>query len=132
MKEIEYTTENIRELCYQDNIGGIQCYIINLGKFPVAYIKLPNTHPWYGKDYNELPDFPVNGGLTYSEPILYLAHNYRIGGGWFLGWDYGHIGDYTAFAPNEEDHKYNIKEIFIDILKAVTFAMLEELKNESN
>lgn len=32
-----------------------------------GYVGIPEEHPAYGKDYNDLPDFDVHGGLTFSK-----------------------------------------------------------------
>ena len=49
-----------------------------------GYVKVPESHPWYGKGYDEinnLMDYDCPGGLTYSE------------GGW-IGFDTLHLMDY--------------------------------------
>jgi hypothetical protein len=50
-----------------------------------GYISLPLGHPWYGKDYDELSEVSVHGGLTYSK---------EEDGRWVIGFDTAHTGDH--------------------------------------
>lgn len=101
-------------------------YIISQGRFPVAYIKVPEKSKYYQKNYDEI-DLDVHGGLTYSRN--YLAIEDKVLQGWFLGWDYAHVGDYIALPSeieNEDDtHKWTVEEIQEDVYRA-----LRELRNE--
>lgn len=49
-----------------------------------GYIMVEDTHPWYAKDYNELSDVDVHGGLTYRG--LFPTYSW-------LGFDCAHAGD---------------------------------------
>ena len=63
---------------------------------PNAYIRIPEDHPYYGKDYTEIDDKGiVHCGFTFSGNNLHK--DYGLQDGWYLGWDYGHIGDYTDY-----------------------------------
>lgn len=63
---------------------------------PNAYIRIPESHPHYGKDYTEIDDKGiVHCGFTFSGKNL--NKKYGLPDGWYLGWDYGHIGDYADY-----------------------------------
>jgi hypothetical protein len=46
-----------------------------------GYVSIPEGHKFYGKNYDELYELDVNGGLTYSEPEE---------SGWVVGFDTAH------------------------------------------
>ena len=53
-----------------------------------GYVALPFTHPFYGKDYQDLDDIEVHGGLTFSGYLHHVALDKYL-----LGFDCGHAGD---------------------------------------
>lgn len=58
---------------------GVECAIANGAGWVNGYVRVPEGHPWHGKDYDDIPA-DVHGGLTYS------------GGDW-IGFDTAHLGD---------------------------------------
>ena len=69
---------------------GLDYYVLNLGTHPCAYIDVTDTS-LHDIEYEEI-DIIVHGGLTYSRPFLATVDKT----GWFIGWDYGHYGDFTG------------------------------------
>lgn len=59
-----------------------------IGGWGSGYVCLPNWHPWYGKDYEELYDteISVHGGLTYTDYD-------DIEDLWVIGFDTNHYSD---------------------------------------
>lgn len=100
MKEMIYQKDEKRELLDSGICFGYKYYILNLGTHPTAYINIPKRHPFYNKDnyeiYDICYDIEVHGGLTYSKGYLWISDNEKIKG-WFIGWDYGHYGDYAGY-----------------------------------
>lgn len=64
---------------------GLTYYIVTLGSHPCAYVNVKDTI-FNGKFYEDIP-IECHGGLTYSDNYLYGIE------GWFIGWDYAHLGD---------------------------------------
>lgn len=62
------------------------------GWFPCGYVNVKGTS-LDGMDYDHIDGIDCHGGLTYSENRLLLDY-----GGWWIGWDYGHNGDYCGFT----------------------------------
>jgi hypothetical protein len=58
--------------------------------FGCGYIGVPATHPWFGKDYNSLPDVTVHRGITWAADHV---GNHSPDGFWWLGFDTSHFGD---------------------------------------
>ena len=67
--------------------GLLASYIGSTGVYN-GYVSLPLDHPWYGKDYDDLPDVDVHGGLTYAN-----MENDR----WVIGFDTCHLYDTAQY-----------------------------------
>ena len=98
--------------------------VISLGSHPCAYVGVKAEHPLFGIDYDEMYEkdiaIDVHGGVTYTSREV-------IGMGldrWWIGWDYAHSGDYTAFSSEisesykklrRHERKWTLKEIKEDV-----------------
>ena len=95
---------------------------MNLGTHPTAYIRIPKGHKYYEVFYDEI-DLSVHGGLTYSEDYLNISENQKVDG-YFIGWDYGHCGDYAGYEmamPEEyrtDGKKWTTEEILKEVREA--------------
>jgi hypothetical protein len=98
---METLLQNIKEQ-FIDPESGYDCYIVQnpLGLHYCGYVWVPSDHPCFGKDFSELEDIPVHGGVTYAESYL---------GGWLIGFDCAHFSDYIP-GYDVGDPK-NFKEI---------------------
>lgn len=109
--------------------GEFYWVILSLGMHPCSYIGVPKTHPFYGLDYDDIYDkygydaLDVHGGITFTDPEVHpnpiLLENY-----WFVGWDYGHSGDYACYKGislnyNDTMHKWTLKELQKELKKAL-------------
>ena len=107
MKEMVYSNEYKREVLDTGYFHGFFYYILNLGTHPTAYIRIPEKHSCYEKEYDEI-DIDVHGGLTFSDYELYTENNTELEG-WFIGWDYMHYGDNIGTLDN--GYKWTTEEI---------------------
>lgn len=57
-----------------------------------GYLGIPPEHPWYNKNYNEIDNVVIHGGLTWSESHL-PNWNKDSDDFWWLGFDTAHGGD---------------------------------------
>lgn len=121
MKEMVYSAERKNEILDTGFCFGLLYYILNLGTHPTAYIKIPENSKYYKKDMYDI-DIAVHGGITYAEDGLY-ADNREVQG-WFIGWDYGHYGDYAGYEeilPNNmrtNGKKWTTEEIKKEVREA--------------
>jgi hypothetical protein len=110
-------------------VNGFECRAIRLNHpwagYINGYIKVPSTHPWWGKDIDQLYDISVHGGVTYSESGLHTSKGDEQG--WWVGFDTAHwqdlnpcklpdgieIGDPTEFQT------YRTMEYVIEQLKSL-------------
>lgn len=118
-KEVIYKTHFSRELLVSGECLGYKYWIMNFGTHPVAYVEIPKNHKLYGERRYSI-DIDVHGGITYTSPELYIAPYEEIKDSWFIGWDYGHAGDYLGWFAEfgyytPEYKKWTTKEIQQDV-----------------
>lgn len=94
---------------------------MSLGSHPCAYVELPKEHKWYGECYDNI-FIDCHGGLTYSstQGIIFPSNNPNHRDGYWIGWDYAHLGDYCYNDYNFESNAkhWTTEEIFEEV-KAV-------------
>lgn len=129
-KEITYGEEPY--IAYDNIIGGRQVFIIYMGMHPCAYVECDTNY--YG---NEFGDEPVHWGFTYYNTLLHWK--IRLSGydeekmkKYYIGWDYGHFGDYMEHRGKivNEGKKWTTDEIIEEIKRAVEW--LNEKENKQN
>ena len=94
--------------------------IVSLGSHPCAYIELPKEHKYYGKGYDDIP-IDCHGGLTYSsEGLLPSNHDCHRDGFW-IGWDYAHLGDYCGWFNvfDSTGKKWTTEEILQEVKEVI-------------
>lgn len=95
-------SEEVDKMQFDDEATGLPCIIRRNGHAGnlCGYVGVPEGHPWFGTNYNELLDVGVHGGLTFSEAceeedkehgICHVAED-GVKRFW-LGFDCGHGGD---------------------------------------
>ena len=72
---------------YDEQREGVRVVVLHTrGSHYCAYLGVPDGHPLAGFDYDRVP-LDVHGGLTFAGRFS------DMGGWWFYGWDYAHLGD---------------------------------------
>lgn len=132
MNEMIYTTKRKIEILDSGYCLGLLYYILSLGAYPCAYVRIPQEHEFYKKDFGSI-DIDVHGGLTYSRDYLWVSENQRVEG-WFIGWDYAHYGDYLGFVKFysidiNQDKKWTTEEIYKDV-KEVCYQVQKYIENK--
>lgn len=124
MKEMKYQSQMKIEVLDTGFCFGLLYYIMNLGTHPTAYIRIPKGHKLYGKNDEEIyQKVDVHGGITYINDSITIENNQKIEG-WFIGWDYGHYGDYMGIeelVPMEfriGGKKWTTQEIYKELREA--------------
>ncbi len=64
---------------------GIHVVLTRMGHY-CGYVSIPKSHPFHGKDYGEVEQLDVHGGLTFSGNCFGDT-------GWAFGFDCAHVGD---------------------------------------
>lgn len=117
LKPMKYKLEekSYKEILAEGKYMGYHFIIVSYGVHPCAYVEIPEGHPYFGKDNVNLP---VHGGITWKDFFAPALQEDLVPGEhcWYLGWDYNHFGDYSAY--NElygfllEDKQWTTLEIF--------------------
>lgn len=123
MKELYSLTEH-NYVVDSGKIDYLHWVIRSTGDHPCAYVGSTGLFGMVSMD--ELDDIlPTHGGITYSGnyPIDGLDPNLD-----WIGWDYGHAGDYQAFFEKyPEDYNKNIKNskkyTYKDIMKDIDWVI---------
>lgn len=102
---------------------GYLYWAISMGTHPCCYIEIPKCNKFYNCDYVDIP-LECHGGLTYSRNTLTNVETNRKSKRWFIGWDYGHYGDYLGYdeiygIENHYEKKYSSEDIEHDCLNAI-------------
>lgn len=98
--------------------------------FWLAYIRLPDGHRWTKKkDYNDIP-LDVHGGVTYMSKVTkenIKDHWQGFSEGTWVGWDYGHAGDFiycgtifnSLYPISLEDKRWEYEEVEKEVKDAI-------------
>lgn len=126
-------------LTFGTRYWGYDFIIINMGTHPTAYVRIPKNHPFFGLHYDEVnknivcPDcgkIHESEVFTFSDSSTNFAHRVKDGElipeGWWLGWDYAHLGDWQGYLTDEENiekdnRKYSTEEIVRDCIDVIRF-----------
>jgi hypothetical protein len=102
----DFTTLEVGTVVYDKVRNGFRLLIMRGPLSWCSYIGVNQDSPLAGLAYQavELQGFECHGGLTYSGCLAppngdIILHNIIEGyvvGSWYLGWDYGHGGDWTG------------------------------------
>lgn len=114
-----------RELLGTGEYKGYTFYMLSLGTHPTAYVETPKNHSVYKKEYFDICEIDVHGGITYSESYLYLP-NEKLENSWFIGWDYDHWDDYNSML-HHGGKKWTTEEIYEDVKNVIEQLKLMEM-----
>ena len=119
MVEMVYGINRIGpKIIAKGNLFGYDFYVLSYGTHPCCYVRIPVGHKFYDVDYDDIP-FYCHGGLTFGERDLFDSTDED----YFIGWDYGHAGDFSGFDMSfgfgSNGHKYTTKELVLDCLESI-------------
>ena len=81
--------------------AGLKCAVVQAreASHRCAYVRVPPTHPLYGKGYDDDGvDVSVHGGLTFAQEEPCTEED---GKGWWFGFDFAHMDD-AMYDPNPD------------------------------
>jgi hypothetical protein len=93
-----------------DEATGLDCLAVrNMGSgIWCGYVGVPPGHSAHGKDYEEVRELDVHGGLTYANAcsghICHEPEEGRPDNVWWLGFDCGHLGDFSPHSNSFVGH----------------------------
>ena len=120
------------EVLCLDKYHNYDFLIVNMGTHPTAYVRIPKTHPFYQTFYDYINPEPVGfeaGPFTFSRNSSEFASylDTPIPNGWYLGWDYAHIGDFIGGHsdryPYSSGRKYTTENIIADCKYIINYLL---------
>lgn len=129
MKEMIYFGHPVRDILAEGEIDGIQYVALNLGTHPAGYVRLPRG------TIIDIMDIPCHGGITYCD-IKLQVNSFKVRDGFWIGWDYAHLGDYSGYFKDAPGHKWKTEEIVEDCREVIAYlksiGISKEEENESS
>lgn len=134
MKEMIYGTNKFEIL----DMGTYKCkdYVIisMMGNHPCAYVECNID---YCKECNNPNhDEPAHYGFTFYNSLSHWEEKVdldeetkKIFKKCFVGWDYGHAGDYTYDFHLKDDKKWTTEEILENVKEVIDWIIIKEYKN---
>lgn len=135
MKPVKYfdprRVEDNVEVLYEEDYKGVHVVIVNLGKYPTAYctniVKLAQASDSWDWDAENKP----HGGLTFIGEAYWNKEDKNN----YLGWDYGHAGDFDGYYVDEVQRDvfgepckmWTTEDILEDAKKFVDFLVTQPL-----
>jgi len=117
MKEMEYKGKQSIDILFEGEYEKYHFVIVSYGTHPCAYVELPKNHPLYGIEDNYDADIDVHGGITFARHLRHVLG--ERGDGFYLGWDYAHVGDFSGHYFNDFGDK-ELKEINSKLMSIIT------------
>lgn len=118
IKEMVYGPTRKCEVLAQGTYRGIDYRVISYGTHPCSYIRVPDGNKFYGKDYDDIP-LDCHCGLTFGTmfPNVNDSHNDLFSDGFWIGWDYAHYCDYSAYIG--EGTQYTIDDLLHEMQNTI-------------
>ena len=130
MKEMIYGNNKFEILDIGNYKDKDYVIISMMGCYPCAYVHSDI-------DYRDKYEFegPAHGGFTFYNSLSHWKNNVELDEETkqffsknFIGWDYGHLGDFTYLLSFEGEKKWTTEEIFENVKEVIEW-MLEKEKN---
>lgn len=133
---------------WTDEATGLPCLIVrNHGGALCGYVGLPPQHPWFEKDYDDLP-VEVHGGLTYADhcqqfkpaygtleefhakAICHIPSAGQPDNVWWLGFDTAHSYDLSPAYAARLGGRFSEHEIYRNLayVKAQVAKLAQQVK----
>ena len=101
---------------WEDKETGFPCLIVRGTSGALCgYVGIPNGHPFFEKEYFDVPVGDVHGGLTFSnhcspyetyKGVCHIVEDGEDDNVWWLGFDCGHSCDYIPGFDTLADGSY--------------------------
>lgn len=113
MKEIIYQSTRKQEIIEEGEYKGVKYAIINQGLFPTAYVENILNVDDYADEL--IGGVDVHCGFNFCSVPYWKDDESTT----YLGWDYGHLGDYIGYyedeIPSFGDKKWTYEEILAEV-----------------
>lgn len=133
MEKMVYQKEICAKVLAWGAYKGYEYLIVSRGTHPCAYVSVPEWNTFFGTvEDDDMDILDVHGGVTYSKETVSTDFGFFKGAGWWIGWDYAHLGDYYGFTSTLEGKKWTTEEIMGDVKTAIENLKMFEIKEVKN
>ena len=116
-----YDIERGNEVLARGIVKGFEFCVVSYGTHPCCYVKIPENHVFYRKSWEDI-ELECHGGVTFASDDASFC-----GLGFWVGWDYAHVGDYMVSRflciVDNDNKKWSVDELINDVREVI-----EELK----
>lgn len=105
MKEMIYEKDSKCEVLFDGEYKNHKFAILNLGTHPTAYVE--DKVGLTGYEDFRLDGVSVHGGFTFHDTGYWGDESEKIS---WLGWDYGHYGDFMGYYSPDKPFYYSSKQ----------------------
>ena len=125
MEPIVYDATLAPRILMRGSEKGFDWVIVARQDFPCSYVRIPAGHRMYQKDFGKIwndDDYYIkcHGEITWAGPFPDKKLIQPDEVVWWIGWDYGHAGDYNASFPSTGDRKWTIEELTSHVKDVIT------------
>lgn len=99
---------------------GVRVIIASAGAFPVVFVGLPETHPFFGVNHIEVnKTIKCHGWMVNSSDHIRWLPQTSSTHKWWITWDYMSSGDFIYCGENAEERfkgckKWTVEEILLN------------------
>ena len=126
MKEVDYTSKKY-EILDEDDYNGRHYVITYTGSHPCAYVEFNDE---FERDSELWENVPCNRGANFLNRGPWTYHyNINDDSRIYIGWDYGHLEDYSRYNNDTDTKKWTVKEIREDVKKVIDYLSIFKTKS---
>lgn len=119
MKEVDYTSKKY-EILDEGDYNGRHYVITYTGRHPCAYVEFNDE---FERNSELWENVPCHWGANFLDqgPWTYQYNKINDDPRIYIGWDYGHVVDYSRFNDDVSLKKWTVREIRKDIKKVIAY-----------
>ena len=122
MNEMVYSRERRMKILAEGIYKGRKYCILSLGAYPTAYVEYRYE---FDEESEEYFNIPCHGGITFQDYARWKKDDNTR----YIGWDYGHVGDFIGSIGQQDRKKWTTEEIYEEVKNVIDY--LNEYERKS-
>lgn len=122
MNEMVYSRERRMKILAEGIYKGRKYCILSLGVYPTAYVEYRYE---FDEESEEYFNIPCHGGITFQDYARWKKDDNTR----YIGWDYGHVGDFIGSIGQQDRKKWTTEEIYEEVKNVIDY--LNEYERKS-
>lgn len=127
MDEMVYLKERRMKILAEGIYKGRKYCILSLGIYPTAYVEYRHE---FDEESEEYFNIPCHCGITFQD----YAHWKKDYSTCYIGWDYGHIGDFVdaGLISQQDGKKWTTEEVYEEVKNVIDYLNKYEQKSPAS